>query len=147
MTVINSDGTYVAVIEDKGVLNLKSITRTTSSTCYDMSSNEIIASDKIKTIDDFLRANYPLEDFNIQVIQVSVRPGAVSYRFLYANPKLKQIQIYLDESDGTANVNKAAYINYGYDIDEAVSTNPDYQKIVDVLKNSNLAGLKTPFYT
>ncbi len=42
-------------------------------------------------IDDFLKLNYPLTGFNIQLIQTSVRPLSYIHRYLYANPKLKQL--------------------------------------------------------
>lgn len=112
-----------------------------------MSADEILNSDKMKAIDDFLRANYPLDDYNIQVIQVNVRLGSIRYRFLYASPKLKQVEIYLSEADGAANVDKAAYINFGFEAVDAVSTNPDYQKILDIFRASSLAGSKIPFFT
>ncbi len=37
VTVVNYDGTYTAVIEDAGILNLKSLTKISNTTCYDMS--------------------------------------------------------------------------------------------------------------
>jgi hypothetical protein len=30
---------------------------------------------------------------------------------------------------------------------DPISTNPDYQKILDILKNTAIAGSKTPFFT
>lgn len=112
-----------------------------------MSADEILNSDKMKAIDDFLRTNYPLDDYSIQVIQVNVGLGSIRYRFLYANSKLKQVEIYLSEADGTANVDKAAYINFGYEAVDAVTTNPDYQKVLDIFKASSLVGSKIPFFT
>lgn len=39
-----------------------------------------------------------------------------------------------------ANVIKASYINFGYELVDLVLTNQDYQKITSVVKESNLAG-------
>lgn len=96
LTVVTNNGTYKAAIEDKGGdMNITQFVKISDVTCYDMSASEIQNSQKIKTIDEFLKNNYPIAGFNIQVIQINVQPTSYVYRILYASPKIKQIEIYL----------------------------------------------------
>lgn len=53
----------------------------------------------------------------------------------------------MQEADGAANVIKAAFINFGYEVVDPISTNADYVKITNIMKNSTLAGTKIPFFT
>ncbi len=64
--------------------------------------------------DDFLKKNYPLADYQIELIQINLQPLSFITRLLYANSAKKQIEIFLEEFDGSANVIKASFINYGY---------------------------------
>lgn len=96
LTVITSSGTYKAVIDDNGGdMKLIQFIQLSNATCFEMKESEVRSSDKINIIDGFLKANYPFTDFNIQLVQVNVQSSSYIYRMLYANSKLKQIEIYL----------------------------------------------------
>lgn len=148
LTVVTKSGTYKAVIEDSGgEMKLNQFTQISNSSCFDMKASDVISNDKISIIDGFLKANYPLTDFNVQLVQVNVQNASIVYRMLYASLKLKQIEIYVEEKDSTANVIKASYINFGYEVVDSVIANADYSKITSIMKNSTLTGNKIPFFT
>ena len=66
------------------------------------------------------------------------------YRFLYSNNKLKQVQIYLEQSNDIANIVKASFINYGYYVldqnninaNTNINTNQDYLTITNFIQKS-----------
>lgn len=92
LTVVSNNGTFKAVIDDiGGTMKVSQFTLISTVTCYDMDVSDVQTSDKISTIDSFLKASYPLTDFSIQLVQVNVQTDSVVYRILYANSKLKQI--------------------------------------------------------
>lgn len=81
------------------------------------------------------------------MVQINVpTTTTVGYRLLYTNPKLKQVQIYLEENNGTASVTKASFTNYGFAVADVDTTNVDVAKIINYIKSSNLAGNKIPFF-
>ena len=136
------------MIEDKGTeLVLSQSALISNSTCFDLNANDAQTSEKIKAIDTFLKQNYPLTDYSIQIVQINVQAFSLGYRILYANQNLKQITINLEEVDGTANVIKVAYANYGYELLSPDPKNADYAKIADAIKQSDLSGSKIPFFT
>jgi|JI7StandDraft_1071085.scaffolds.fasta_scaffold333008_2 hypothetical protein len=51
------------------------------------------------------------------------------------------------QTDNNANIIKAAYINNAFEVVDPLTINIDYQKILDLLKNSTLTGNKVPFFT
>lgn len=137
----------MAVVEDKGSMNLVQITTVSNLTCFTMQTEQAQVNSSIKTIDIFLKNNYPLTDYNLQMVQINVPSvTTVGYRFLYANSKLKQVEIYLEETSGTANVTKASFTNFGYSVTEVDPVNSDVAKIVNYIKANNLAGSKIPFF-
>lgn len=87
----------MAVVEDKGSMNLAQLITVSNLTCFTMQTEQAQVNSSVKTIDSFLKNNYPLTDYNLQMVQINV-PSAttVGYRFLYSNPKLKQVEIYLE---------------------------------------------------
>lgn len=92
LEVVSSSGTFKVVIDDNGgELNVTQFLQSSTSTCYNMPSNEVQNSDKISTIDSFLKTSYPLIDFSLQSVQINVQSLSIVYRMLYASSKLKQI--------------------------------------------------------
>lgn len=148
VTYVTNLGTFKAVIEDKGtLLTTSQSAKIGDQTCFDLNVTDSQNGEKVRLFDTFLKQNYPLTGYSIQVIQVNVQTFSLGYRILYANDALKQISITLEEVDGTANVVKVAYSNYGYEVMNPDTLNPDYQKILDIIKQSGLAGSKIPFFT
>lgn len=90
-------GTFKAVIEDKGTeLILTQSALILNSTCFELNVNDGQASEKIKAIDTFLKQNYPLIGYSIQIVQINVQSFSLGYRMLYANTNLKQITVNLE---------------------------------------------------
>lgn len=91
--------------------------------------------------------NYPLDGFQIQLIQVNVNENSVQYRFLFTSQKLKQIQIDLIEEGTTAKVTKAVVLNFGYESLNPDPQDPLYAQVLKLLANPTLKGDHIPFYT
>lgn len=121
--VATPTGTYSATILDKGQLSLEQFTKISEVTCFTMTVTQVQENDSIAAIDSYLKNNYPLADYSLQLVQISVKTGKVSYRLIYSNLKLKQIEIYLEEANNTASVIKASYLNFGYSLVETDATN------------------------
>ena len=96
VSYVSNLGTFRAAIEDKGSeLVLSQSSQISNSTCFDLNVTDAQTSEKINTIDSFLKQNYPLTDYSIQIVQINVQPFSLGYRILYSNKNLKQITINL----------------------------------------------------
>lgn len=96
MSYVSNTGTFRAAIEDKGSeLVLSQSSLISNSTCFDLNVTDGQTAEKIKAIDLFLKQNYPLTGYAIQIVQINVQPFSLGYRILYSNSNLKQITINL----------------------------------------------------
>lgn len=147
LILVTSTGTYSVVIDDKGGELVKAeFTKISDVTCFTLSTTQAQTSDQVNAIDSYLKLNYPISDYKLQLVQISVKPTKTSYRLVYSNAKLMQIEIYLDEANSTASVIKASYLNYGYSVLETDLANSDYREVTTYIKNSDLGGEKIPFF-
>lgn len=94
---MTDSGTFKAVVDDKGTeLVLSQYSLISNLTCFDLKVDDAQASEKVKTIDTFLKQNYPLSGYSIQIVQVNVQKFSLAYRILYSNTNLKQITVNLE---------------------------------------------------
>lgn len=97
LILVTSTGTYSTVVEDKGGELLKNeFIKVSDVTCFTLSPSQAQTSDQVNAIDSYLKSNYPISEYNLQLVQISVKPTKTSYRLVYSNAKLLQIEIYLD---------------------------------------------------
>lgn len=80
------------MVEDKGGELMKNeFIKISDATCFTLSTTQAQSSDQIKAIDNYLKSNYPIADYSLQVVQINVKPTKTSYRLVYSNAKLLQI--------------------------------------------------------
>ena len=85
------------MVEDKGGELVKNeFTKISDVTCFTLSTSQAQTSDQVSAIDSYLKSNYPIANYNLQLVQISVKPTKTSYRLVYSNSKLLQIEIYLE---------------------------------------------------
>lgn len=68
------------------------------------------------------------------------------YRFLYANYKHKQIELYAEDKLNTLNIINANFVNYGLADVLPSDNSTDYSLILNFISSSNLSGNKKPIY-
>mgnify|MGYP007068599986 CR=1 FL=1 len=47
-------------------------------------------------MNQYIKNNYPLDGYDLQLVQINVQYNVYNWRMLYSNDKQKQISAYLD---------------------------------------------------